>query len=394
MEETEEREVDPMDPQIDATSSNHPTLPDTSTSQNDPAIQDNQVQQQDDGSSCDTESDHAEPDKEEEDEQDEEEQEEEYLSDILLRNAKIASYRDEEEPCDHFTIFLKLPAEIRVMIWQHAVSVPRIVEVEETSSGTTGENFTQWRCKNRSPPPLLATCVESRKEALEAYMNVKDEDGEEIMECLAGPFWIRFEWDILHLKNMDFSDGEKDFAALGFPGVGERPEPRDTLATGVGQHLELSGMAPFFRHTKALAINRELFLSTWDHCEAIISDYFPNLHLLIILIDDDTPIEEMWDVRRGDFSRYEGDEDAVPIVHNWHERRPRSAFVNHSTGPFTEIGSINANYRDWVHAHVSVCVGEMESQNPDYEGPKVEVLGCHLPEDKMIPMCGRTPYDW
>lgn len=82
------------------------------------------------------------------------------------------------------------------------------------------------------------------------------------------------------------------------------------------------------------------------------------------------------------------------VVHGWHEYRPRSAFVNHSTGPFTEIGSINSNYKDWVQAHVEICVGEIESQDTDYQGPRVEVLGCHLPEGKIIPMCGRTPYDW
>ncbi|KAE9369925.1 hypothetical protein N431DRAFT_443545 [Stipitochalara longipes BDJ] len=112
----------------------------------------------------------------------------------LIHNASIGSYRAEPKGTGSFTLFPKLPAEIRLKIWQHAISVPRIVEFEKMSSidgryaRSNGTYFDgRWRYKNKAPPPLLSTNCESRREALKAYKNY--EQFEYITTSIGGPEW-------------------------------------------------------------------------------------------------------------------------------------------------------------------------------------------------------------
>lgn len=147
------------------------------------------------------------------------------------------------------------------MIWHRAVSVPRVVEVEETSSGTTGANFISWGCICRDTPPLLATCHEAQKVVLKAYNNGESNKGKEGVMCRAQPIWCRYDWDILHLKNMNFSDKEKNHMRAGFLGSGGWPELEMTRTAGYSTG-EGCRMGSFFGEVKALALNRELYLST------------------------------------------------------------------------------------------------------------------------------------
>ncbi|KAF4628144.1 hypothetical protein G7Y89_g10008 [Cudoniella acicularis] len=77
----------------------------------------------------------------------------------LINNTRIASYRGERAIARSFTLFPQLPPEIRIRIWQHAISVPRIVEIEFN---------TNWRYRSKTPPTLLSCNRESRKEFLKA----------------------------------------------------------------------------------------------------------------------------------------------------------------------------------------------------------------------------------
>jgi hypothetical protein len=109
----------------------------------------------------------------------------------LMSNTRSASYHGEQPGAGKFTLFPQLPPEIRIRIWQHAISVPRIVEVKFNKD---------WQYKSK-PPALLLCNKESRQECLKAYSIGNN-----------GSAWIRFDWDILYLKQLDFSQDGRGFA--------------------------------------------------------------------------------------------------------------------------------------------------------------------------------------
>jgi hypothetical protein len=104
----------------------------------------------------------------------------------IVDNIQAASYRGERPDDSLFTLFPELPPEIWLHIWQHALSVPRIIEVK---FGKT------WSYRSKTLPPLLYCNRESRTECLKAYSAYNDPISR----------WIRFDWDILYLKELGFS---------------------------------------------------------------------------------------------------------------------------------------------------------------------------------------------
>lgn len=102
-----------------------------------------------------------------------------------------------------------------------------------------------------------------------------------------------------------------------------------------------------------------------------------------------TDFHVVWNIREGDFEPYDN---------IWNVKDPRlsrSAFVNHSTGPYTEIEFANSLYKSYISFLIDEDFSYVTQEEKDagYEVPRVEILGCHLPEGKMIPMCGRTPFE-
>lgn len=158
------------------------------------------------------------------------------------------------------------------MIWQYALSVPWIVEVVPLSEkecrvpncdknthhrhlltndhpwdrsmaayGNRPNWRSHWFFKTAEPPALLATCVESRMEALEAYeqYQIKVDD---ISTCFQGPIWFRPDRDILFLKNLEMAMYDEV--------LGHNGEWKETGSLGAGMlGLEI------FANVKALAIN-------------------------------------------------------------------------------------------------------------------------------------------
>jgi hypothetical protein len=170
------------------------------------------------------------------------------------------------------------------------------VEIEETSSDTAGENYTQWRCKNRILPPLLSTSREARGEALKQYTTrseLPEADLEEVKHGLMAPLRFRTNWDTLHLKNFDFSCGEKDFKQSGNHGVGHwESEPSQLARMQFNEEvIERCSMRGFFKNVKGLAVNRETYVGCMSEASWILEYFFPNLILLVILIDDDINVE-------------------------------------------------------------------------------------------------------
>jgi hypothetical protein len=197
----------------------------------------------------------------------------------LLDNAGIASYRAEPKGTGSFTLFPDLPSELRIKIWHHALSIPRIVEMEDKSyHGRSlpddGVAFlsAHWRFRNQNPPPLLSTCSEARSEALKAYNEERSFD--DVPTSIGGAEWFRFDQDILHLKNKDM--------ILTYHFVKEelRWENIRRWDDDLGLYVQISSdkwdsRPEIFNHVRSLSINRDVFISTEDDCECIIRHFFP-----------------------------------------------------------------------------------------------------------------------
>jgi len=83
----------------------------------------------------------------------------------IIDNIQAVSYRGERLVGSSFKLFPVLPPEIRLYIWQYALLVPRIVEID------FDEN---WHYRSRTLPPLLSCNRESPKECLKAYSTCND----------------------------------------------------------------------------------------------------------------------------------------------------------------------------------------------------------------------------
>lgn len=145
-------------------------------------------------------------------------------------------------------------------------------------------------------PPLLLTSREARAEALKQYTprpELSEADLEEVKHGLMTPLRFRTNWDILHLKNFDFSCGEKDFRQAGNHGTGHwESEPSQLARMQFDEEVvERCSMRGFFKNIKALAINCETYVNCMSEASWMLEFFFPNLVLLVILIDDDINIE-------------------------------------------------------------------------------------------------------
>ena len=277
----------------------------------------------------------------------------------IVDNLRAASYRGEQPVDSSFTLFPEFPPEIRLSIWRHALLVPRIVEVDFDKN---------WFYRSRTLPPLLACNRESRMECLKAYPTCSD----------AVPEWIRFDWDILYLKELDFST-QYSFIKPEFKHLSiQRWEPYE-FERVTDQSDKWIGRPRHFEKVQALAVNREVLIQTTDDYECIIRHFFPHLELLVVLIDDDVVIHEAWD---NDFKTYEGD---------WGHFQPRWAFTRASTGPFTSVSDVNVDYERYVKKQIMERLKREKKDYKDYNAPFISVRACWLPPGAEVPECGRWP---
>ena len=281
----------------------------------------------------------------------------------IVDNLRAASYRGEQPVDSSFTLFPEFPPEIRLSIWRHALLVPRIVEVDFDKN---------WFYRSRTLPPLLACNRESRIECLKAYPTCSD----------AVPEWIRFDWDILYLKQLDFSHSfiKPEYTYLSI----QRWDPQEEEEIS-DESDKWMGRPVHFEDVTALAINREVLTQTFDDYECIIRHFFPHVKLLIVLIDDGITIHEAWDVKEGDFKAYESD---------WGDFCPRWNFTRASTGPFTCVSDENEDYETYVEKQMIKRFQREQDDYKDYNAPLINVRGCWLPPGVEIPECGRWPDDW
>ena len=102
---------------------------------------------------------------------------------------------DNSEPLvtrDTFTLFPKLPPELRIKIWSFALE-PRVVEIDEhTSTRAMGKwTYDYGRCGK--PPSLLQVNAEARSIAMSSHRL-------SFFNVVGGPTYFNFEKDTLHLR--------------------------------------------------------------------------------------------------------------------------------------------------------------------------------------------------
>jgi hypothetical protein len=304
-------------------------------------------------------------------------------TDALIRSVSNASYRSEPAGSGSFTLFPALPVELRVRIWHHIISIPRIVEMEKIPSWIgdrlDGERREppdrcpdQWHYKVKNLPPLLSTCSESRQEILKASRS-NFTIFEESAVHPPSPAWIRIDHDILHLKARTWQDRGGQWCV-------HRWFDNDIIdPRACGRHGPKSKMRLFFSSIQILAVNIESFRSALGGMSVeVIRELFPNLKLLIVLIDPNFDVTKVWKFRGGDLVPYWGDE-YNPFFQSW-------AFMTASTGPFTTVQTqFQGSTKTWLQGRFT----KEEKNYQNYVAPNIVVLGCALPPGVKIPACGR-----
>jgi hypothetical protein len=128
----------------------------------------------------------------------------------------------------------------------------------------------------------------------------------------------------------------------------------------------------------------DLFISTEDDCECIIRHFFPNLQLLILLVDDEHDIPDFWRIKNGDFKEYEDD---------WGDFQPRWTFTEACTGLY-KMNIQNEAYFDYIDEDIERRFKREEEDYEGYVAPLVMPMGCSLPPGLKITNCGRLPHGY
>jgi hypothetical protein len=94
-----------------------------------------------------------------------------------------------------FTLFPKLPAEIRLVVWKYALAVQRIFVIKQDRHGNFGTAIKPFIIRHPSPAPaLLQVNRESRCLAEKAYQ-------QPAFNCLTNaPRFFNFKVDALHIR--------------------------------------------------------------------------------------------------------------------------------------------------------------------------------------------------
>ncbi|KFX87754.1 hypothetical protein V490_08028 [Pseudogymnoascus sp. VKM F-3557] len=242
-----------------------------------------------------------------------------------------------------FFRFSELPLEIRQQIWQLAGLGLWVVEVEVKKPDG------QWRLERKgairpSSLSLLLACDESRQQCLEAYERSSTTTGKEP---------IRFDWDVLYLKSLNFSD---EFTRPNFLEMIQRWNPIDDLDYGIADRSnKWDGRPDNLDMVRTLAIHRDTLTQTGDDYECVLRHFFPRLQLLMVLIDDDVAIKTAWGVKDNDFR------------------------------PFAVVSEKNKHYEMYVEMEIEKRLKREEQDYKQYTAPVLRVMGCQLP------VCGRYP---
>ncbi|KAL2059895.1 hypothetical protein VTL71DRAFT_10050 [Oculimacula yallundae] len=288
----------------------------------------------------------------------------------LASNVKTADYIGMRTSERVFTCFAKLPPSIRRRIWRHELPGTRIIELQRKKESDTHQSSSmpcQYVPKN--PPPLLQTCRESRAISLWNHQLEKQENNSnKVPSCK----WIRYDVDIVHLRDFEFSERIGGFLA----------PPQDRKKRKNSNYISPThiGRPDCFNYIEDLAVSRDLFSQSEQYSGYLIRYFFPKPRLFILLIDDIYDIETFEDVW--------GIACDLDGVIKRYEKLPRTVFVKNCTGPFT-----TPENNQWYANHVAEEIGETALEQSDwtrgYRAPEIIALSASLPPGDALMDCGR-----
>lgn len=274
----------------------------------------------------------------------------------FYHNCKIVTPRPKAAA---FHLFPSLPFEIRLQIWAHAIALPRLVILENRWPASDSPKrrlgyppgYGGFDYYNKVPPPMLSTCRDARIESLRAY---------ESSNCISGPLWIRFDCDIVHMKNFSFSHQESKYNS--------RRGSRLNFTSD-----SWSGRPSPFEHIRCLAIHRELQLQnelrTGNGLERTIRHFFPNLELLVILIDDTWDIDKVWQVEKQNYRLYEAG--------NKKTLRTRQEFLEADIDSLHDC-KVNRNYERFILVGLRKGYDHLD-RHYSYKSPLTIIMGTTSP---------------
>jgi hypothetical protein len=165
--------------------------------------------------------------------------------------------------------------------------------------------------------------------------------------------WLRFDTDIIHFKPIK---GEAQVDLVTLSKVFARPGQNDRYIRKWNDDMGLNTTTAFgsskwsdrpisFSKIKHLAISRDFLCYLPDDYEPFIRHFLPNLETLIVLIDDDTDIEDKWNLYHANFRAYEKPPSACYFRATSCNPRgmPRFDFAQKSVGPFKRV-KLNDEY--------------------------------------------------
>jgi len=287
------------------------------------------------------------------------------------------AWNESMESQDHtFTPFSRLPIELRFLIWEYALSTPRIIEVGKVP------RTRPFEYKTKTVPPLFYANRESRRTAQSVYRS--GASPAELSAFDRGN-WIRYGYDIVHLRNFEFSEPEAGYENT----VNTIPQTWEPF--GVRQWSDWPRM---FEHFRTLSLSRETMgpsLSSFsDLCPTLLRHFFPNLSTLIVLIDHEV---DFWHIRRenNDWWRARGIDTSSwrPIMFDTYEnvdsyRASRRLFSETCTGPFLETPADVADtgmveYKKFIQREIQDKLDWEEWAHKDHNAPMFIFRSARLP---------------
>jgi hypothetical protein len=279
-----------------------------------------------------------------------------------------------------------------------------------------------WEFRAREIPALMLVNFESRQEALKSYawwargeseisnLVTRSNDGlstsitqgdaseasktvsptKRLASSPSAPLFFRPDVDILYMKDFEFRSSYTGISSPGHHHEIQKVSP-DVQFTKISLSTfnALVSVPEAIRCTLVLAVNREVFLRSSSSGEWLVKQYFPNLKLLTILIDDDSEIDQQKEWRN--YAHYEGSDLYWEAESG---KGMRNEFCEMATGPF-ELNVRNKMYKDYVENDVARAFEVEEELDDEYTAPVVIAAGCYLPEDidSSLEFPGRTHPD-
>jgi hypothetical protein len=246
---------------------------------------------------------------------------------------------------------------MRGLIGRAAIDCPRFIEFRKVQS---------W---NRSlfaatPPPIFyRVCKESYEEVDRAYAAYYNATPIRVAEYSIDIRWVRFDRDIIHIKPlprpsrramMHMGGRPISLPSARTPDLAQLSDifAKPGRSNPIQQYRRLSnyvdtdkwlGRPEHFDKITSLAISRDLLVHLPDDYAPFFRHFFPNILIIIVLIDDEIDIDKEWGIHDLKYGRYERLSEKSRTS-EYSRNTPRLGFAKKCKGPFQEV-KVNVDYR-------------------------------------------------